>query len=104
MRFSSCIFEYVSHEDWSGGIGLFLIHPPQEYLKKSTHGSTLRSIEVTSSAGSGFEGVVFAGCCARTEESSDESTRAIAQMRGNVMRESFFVCPLEVARSKQALP
>jgi hypothetical protein len=36
-------------------MGLFFIHPPQEYLKKSTQGSTLRSIEVTSKAGSCFD-------------------------------------------------
>jgi hypothetical protein len=89
----------VSHEDWSGGIGLFLIHPPQEYLKKSTHGSMLRSIEVMSSAGSGFEGAA-AGCCARAEESNDASTRAITQMRGKAIERILFRLPTEDTAGK----
>src|ERR1700741_5445217 len=44
-RFSSDNLLYTPHIAWSGGIGFLLIQPPQEYAKKSTHGSTLGSME-----------------------------------------------------------
>src|SRR6266853_921955 len=56
-------------------MGLFFIHPPQEYLKKSTQGSMLRSMEVTSSAGSCW-GAGDADCCALATESSDATASA----------------------------
>jgi hypothetical protein len=62
-------------------MGLFLIHPPQEYAKKSTQGSTLRSIEVTSSASSGFA----AGCCAVAMERQQAIRNTMKVVRTKTM-------------------
>src|SRR5260221_13853209 len=60
-------------------MGLFLIHPPQEYAKKSTQGSIVRSIEVTSSAGSRFA----EGCCAVATETQQaiRDTKQLARTK-----------------------
>src|SRR5690242_15075961 len=59
-RFASATLKYTAQLDLSGGMGLFLIQLPQEYWKKSTQGSTVRSIEVTSSTGAGLVGELCA--------------------------------------------
>src|ERR1700688_3294350 len=75
-------------------MGLFFIHPPQEYLKKSTQGSMLRSIEVTSSAGSCFACGVD-DCWAADRDARDAIKSAIARTRESDMSIPSSVLPAE---------
>src|SRR3974390_5251 len=63
-------------------MGFLLIHPPHEYAKKSTQGSILRSIEVTSSAGSDC---AVAGCWALARERKPRRVMAKMPMCGTRM-------------------
>src|ERR1700683_232867 len=86
-------------------MGLLFIHPPQEYWKKSTQGSTLRSIEVTSRAGAYFDAVGAGACCALAIATRATLTSAIMSVRRSAMKDlSVGIEPLESIEYKASHP